>query len=110
MKNANDIYKKLLKQYPDWNIELDKYNNVILEKDSFCIKANEDMVNIYKKYNKFMCLDNHRHPSTLENMYSDIVYYINNKDDLLKKQQTKDKIFIVLLIVIIAVFIIGTLI
>ena len=52
MKTLNDVYKKLLKEYPDWNIEY-KQDNIILEKDLFYINANEDMVSIHKKYNIF---------------------------------------------------------
>ena len=105
MKNIKDIYNKLLEEYSDWKIELDN-NNITLEKDMFYIYANEDMVGINKKYNILGFLDGHRHPTSFENMYNDIVYYITNKDILLKKQIRKDRVCVVLLVIMLVLFIV----
>ena len=106
MKTVYDVYKKLSKEYSEWKIELDNYDNITLEKELFYIYANEDMVSVYKKYNSFGFLDEHIHPNSLENMYNDIVYYITNKDMLLKKQKRKDKVFLALLVIIVIIFIV----
>lgn len=106
MKTLNDVYKKLLKEYPDWNIEY-KQDNIILEKDLFYINANEDMVSIHKKYNIFLYLDAHCHPNTIEDVYNDIVHYINDKDILLKRQIKKDRIWIILSIIMIVLIFIS---
>ncbi|MBQ6546953.1 MAG: hypothetical protein IJL74_03025 [Bacilli bacterium] len=105
MKSINDIYKRLLKDYPDWKIELDKNDNITLEKELFYIYANEDMVGISKRYSAFGFLDDHRHPKSIESMYNDIIYYIINKDILLKKQMQKDRIFVIFLVISIIVVI-----
>lgn len=110
MNSVNDVYKKLLKEYPDWKIEFDKYDIITLEKNSFYIYAAEDKVGINKKYNKLMCLDDHRHPDSLENMYNDIVYYITNKNMLLKKQIRKDRACVVLITIIVIMYIVCRLI
>lgn len=106
MKNINEVYKKLLKEFPNWKTELHNQKIITLEKDSFYIYADEDKVGINKKYNMIIYLDEHRHPDSIENMYEDIVYYINNKDVLLQKQIRKDKVFIVCLAIILVLFIV----
>ena len=101
-----DIYKKILKEYPNWKIEYSD-DSISLKQDGFTINASKDIVSIFKRYNKLLYLDEHCHPEEPNDVYESIVYYINNKDKLLKKQKKKDIIWIIVLITLVLVLILN---
>ena len=76
MKNINDVYKRLKKEYPKLKIlYTDKYT-IVIEIEEYKIEAYEETVNFCKN-KKWI---SHRHSNYDYNeLYNDIIYYIENR-------------------------------
>lgn len=96
MKDINDVYKKLKKEYPNLKITYTDGYTILIEIKDYKIEAYEETVNFFKKSK---CITHTHSDYDYNKLYNKIVYYIDNRNKI-KRQVLIGKVdtFLILLV------------